>query len=124
MKILRVRFKNLNSLRGEQPHEVDFEKEPLRGAGLFAITGPTGAGKSTLLDAITLALYGRAARYGDTSNPEDMMSRHCGECHAAVEFEVAAGRFRAEWHLWRARRRPDGELQKPNATSTTRRACR
>ena len=113
MKILRVRFKNLNSLRGEQPHEVDFEKEPLRGAGLFAITGPTGAGKSTLLDAITLALYGRAARYGDTSNPEDMMSRHCGECHAAVDFEVAAGRFRAEWHLWRARRRPDGELQKP-----------
>ena len=113
MKILRVQFKNLNSLRGDQPHEVDFEQEPLRGVSLFAITGPTGAGKSTLLDAITLALYGRAARYGDTSNPEDMMSRHCGECYASVEFEVAAGRFRAEWHLRRARSKPDGKLQPP-----------
>ncbi len=113
MKILRVQFQNLNSLRGKEPHELDFEREPLRGVSLFAITGPTGAGKSTLLDAITLALYGRAARYGDEPNPGDMMSRHCGECHASVDFEVAAGRYRAEWHLWRARRRPDGELQKP-----------
>ena len=77
MKILNVKLFNLNSMRGE--HVVDFEKEPLRGSGLFAITGPTGAGKSTLLDAITLALYGRAARYGNVANPDDMMSRHCAE---------------------------------------------
>ena len=61
MKILRIRLVNLNSLRGE--HVVEFEHGPLAEAGLFLICGPTGAGKSTLLDAITLALYGRAARY-------------------------------------------------------------
>src|SRR2546427_12714563 len=89
MKVLRVRLENLNSLRGR--HEVDFQAEPLAGAGLFAITGPTGAGKSTVLDAITLALYGKAARYGSTPSPEDMMSRHCGECRAAAEFRAPSG---------------------------------
>ncbi len=109
MKILRIKLKNLNSLRGE--HEVNFEQEPLRSAGLFCIAGPTGAGKSTLLDAVTLALYGRAARYGNETNPADMMSRHSGECQAEVEFSVPSGRYRAEWILHRARRKFDGALQ-------------
>jgi len=109
MKILHIRLKNLNSLRGE--HEVDLEGEPLGSAGIFAITGPTGAGKSTLLDAITLALYGRAARYGENANPEDMMSRHTGECQAEVIFEVDEGRFRAVWQLRRSRGKAEGNLQ-------------
>lgn len=109
MKILRIGLSNLNSLRGE--HEVDLEAEPLGNAGIFAITGQTGAGKSTLLDAVTLALYGRAARYGESPNPEDMMSRHTGECHAEVDFEVPRGRFRAVWQLRRARGQADGKLQ-------------
>jgi len=109
MRILRIKLKNLNSLRGE--HAVDFEAEPLASAGLFAITGSTGAGKSTLLDAVTLGLYGHAARYGNTSNPEDMMSRHCGECQAEVDFVVPKGRYRAEWQLRRARGRADGNMQ-------------
>jgi len=111
MKILRIRLKNLNSLKGE--HCIDLAAEPLASAGLFAITGPTGAGKSTLLDAVTLALYGKAARYGNESNPEHMMSRHCGECSAEVEFEVPAGVFRAVWERHRAKNRPDGALQPP-----------
>lgn len=111
MKILRIRVKNLNSLKGE--HLVDLTKEPLAGAGLFAITGPTGAGKSTLLDAITLALFGRAARYGNESNPEHVMSRHCGECSAEVEFEVPSGMFRAVWERRRAFNKADGKLQQP-----------
>ena len=69
MKILRIRLTNLNSLQGS--HIGDLTEEPLASAGLFAITGPTGAGKSTLLDAITLALFGRAARYGNESNHFD-----------------------------------------------------
>ena len=109
MRILRIALKNLNSLRGE--HVVDLTEEPLASAGLFAITGATGAGKSTLLDAVTLALYGRAARYGNEPNPGSMMSRHCGECTAEVEFSVPAGTYRAVWQLRRARGKADGKLQ-------------
>ena len=111
MKILRIRLKNLNSLKGE--HCVDLTAEPLASAGLFAITGAMGAGKSTLLDAITLALYGKAARYGNESNPEHVMSRHCGECSAEVEFEVPKGTYRAVWERHRSRKKPDGALQQP-----------
>ncbi len=109
MKILRLALSNLNSLQG--PNALDFTTPPLAHSGLFAITGPTGAGKSTLLDAITLALYGRAARYGHVPNPDAVMSRHTGECSAEVEFSCAAGTFRSVWQLQRARKKPDGKLQ-------------
>jgi len=111
MRILCIRLNNLNSLKGQ--HKIDLTDEPLASAGLFAITGPTGAGKTTLLDAVTLALYGRAARYDDP-NPEHMMTRHCGECSAEVDFEVKSGVFRAVWERHRAGRRADGNLQKAN----------
>ena len=115
MKIKSIRLKNLNSLKGE--HFIDLTKEPLAGAGLFAITGPTGAGKSTLLDAITLALYGKAARYDSLSNPEDMMSRHSADSSAEVEFEVTRNNikesYRAVWKRHRAGGKADGKLQAP-----------
>lgn len=111
MKILRIRLKNLNSLKGE--HCVDLTAEPLASAGLFAITGPMGAGKSTLLDAVTLALYGKAARYENESNPEHVMSRHTGECSAEVEFEVPSGIYRAVWERHRAGKKAEGRLQNP-----------
>ena len=60
MKILSLRLKNLNSLKGEWT--IDFTQPPFVDNGLFAITGPTGAGKSTLLDAICLALYHETPR--------------------------------------------------------------
>lgn len=109
MKITRIYLKNLNSLRGE--FTINLEEEPFANTGIFAITGPTGAGKSTILDAITLALYGRAARYDNKPNPENMMSRGTGECQAEVEFEVSKGRYRASWQMKRARGKPDGKLQ-------------
>ena len=111
MKIQRIILNNLNSLRGE--HTIDLTVEPLSNAGLFAITGQTGSGKSTLLDAITLALYGRAARYGNQPSPENMMSRRCGECSAAVEFEIPDGKYTAVWQLRRARGKADGRIQSP-----------
>jgi len=111
MKILRLRFTNLNSLRDEW--SIDFTKPPLSESGLFAITGPTGAGKTTLLDAITLALYGRAARYGTEPSPEQMMSRHTGSCSAEVEFSCASGVYRSVWQLKRARNQPTGKVQNP-----------
>lgn len=109
MKILRLRLHNLNSLSGE--NVVDFSQPPLAHAGLFAITGPTGAGKTTLLDAITLALYGRVARYGKDPSPDAVMSRHTGECSAEIEFSCASGTYRSVWQLQRARKKPDGKLQ-------------
>ncbi len=110
MRILRIQFENLNSLHAG---DINLEDGPLARAGLFAITGPTGSGKSTLLDAITLALYGKAARYDSAPNPEAMMSRHTGHCRAEVTFEVNGAAYRAEWQLRRARGKADGNLQPP-----------
>ncbi|MBW3130570.1 AAA family ATPase [Hymenobacter profundi] len=110
MKILRVRFFNLNSLRGE--HFVDFSHAPLADAGLFAITGPTGAGKTTILDAITLALYGQVPRH-EGSGPEQVMSHGTGESWAEVEFQVNGKTYRSKWGQYRARRKPGGNLQDP-----------
>ena len=67
MKILAIRGRNLASLEGD--FELDFTAEPLKSAGIFAITGSTGAGKSTLLDALCLALFDTTPRLSSvTSN--------------------------------------------------------
>ncbi len=109
MKILKVIIRNLNSLKGD--HVVDFGKDPLASAGLFAITGATGSGKTTILDGITLALFGKAARYGDEASPEDVMTRGTADCSAEVTFEVKKGVFIAQWSLARARGKLDGNIQ-------------
>ena len=112
MKILELRFKNLNSLHGEW--FIDFTAPEYISNGIFALTGPTGAGKSTLLDAICLALYGATPRLGKiTKSSNEIMSRRTGECYAEVLFESRAGRFRCQWAQHRARKKPDGELQIP-----------
>ncbi|MCD6534770.1 MAG: chromosome segregation protein SMC [Deltaproteobacteria bacterium] len=109
MKILNLRFKNLNSLVGEW--SIDFTTPEYVGDGIFAITGPTGAGKSTILDAICLALYGRTPRLKLISkNSNEIMSRQTGECFAEVTFATQAGQFRAHWSQHRARKKSDGNL--------------
>ena len=112
MKILQVRFKNLNSLVGEW--EIDLTHPAFTSDGIFAIAGPTGAGKTTILDAICLALYGRTPRLSKvTKSGNEIMSRQIGECFAEVTFETQTGRFRCHWSQHRARKKPDGELQSP-----------
>ncbi|MDR0214504.1 MAG: AAA family ATPase [Comamonas sp.] len=112
MKILKLRLKNLNSLKGEWL--IDFTAKPFAGNSLFAITGPTGAGKSTLLDAICLALYNRTPRLGKiTKNSNDIITRHTGDCLAEVEFEVKGIAYRAFWSQRRSRDKADGKLQDP-----------
>jgi len=112
MKILELRFKNLNSLYGEWI--IDFTSPEYVADGIFALTGPTGAGKSTILDAICLALYGATPRMGRiTKSSNEIMSRQTGECYAEVTFESQAGRFRCHWAQHRGRKKADGELQNP-----------
>lgn len=110
MKILELRFKNLNSLYGEWL--IDFTDPEYVSNGIFALTGPTGVGKSTILDALCLALYGATPRLGRiTKSGNEIMSRQTGECYAEVFFESQAGRFRCHWEQRRARKKADGNLQ-------------
>ncbi len=112
MRILEIRFKNLNSLAGEWL--IDFTHPAYAADGIFAITGPTGSGKTTILDALCLALYGCTPRLSRvTKGGNEIMSRQTGACFAEAVFETPAGRYRCHWSQHRARKRPAGELQPP-----------
>lgn len=109
MKILKLRFKNINSFYGKL-YTVDFTAPPLSDTGLFIISGPTGAGKSTLLDVITLALYNEVPRFekkisraeidrlGSIVNTKAADEPKC-EAYAEVEYEVRTGSYRASWSI-------------------------
>ena len=102
MKILKLRFKNLNSLKGE--NEINFTVPPLSETGIFAITGPTGAGKSTILDAITLALYNQTPRSGINSKKSlekngAIITRHTFESYSEIDYEANGKQYRSKWSV-------------------------
>ena len=101
MKILQLRFKNINSLAGE--NEIDFTKPIFTQDGLFAITGKTGAGKSSILDAIALALFGKTPRVEITGTDNAVITRGEKDCYAEVIFEVAGNIWKSSWKQERTR---------------------
>lgn len=126
MRILSISGYNLASLEDE--FEIRLDQEPLRSAGLFAITGRTGSGKSTLLDAMCLALYGDCPRLsaaginddvpdasGENIKSKDARSilrRGASVGEARVSFLAHDGQiYEAGWTIRRARNKPDGRLQ-------------
>jgi exonuclease SbcC len=108
LKLLSLRLKNINSFKDEL--HLDFTKEPLSDASLFAITGPTGSGKTTLLDAISVALYNRTPRLDGTgsSNPVNLLSQGTREGFSEVVFQANDTQYLAEW---RARRSKKGDVK-------------
>jgi len=107
MKILTIKFKNINNLKGE--NEISFEDDPLRSAGIFAITGPTGSGKSTLLDVITLALFNKIPRFKGSiskSSIEGMgsvVTHHMDEASASITYEIHNQKYTSSWTVGKTR---------------------
>ncbi|MGQ1946695.1 SbcC/MukB-like Walker B domain-containing protein [Geofilum sp. OHC36d9] len=95
MKILNLKFKNINSLAGE--NEIDFTNPAFSNDGLFAITGKTGSGKSSILDAISLALYGKTPRVDVTGSENAVMTRGEKDCYSEIIFEVTGKRWKSAW---------------------------
>ena len=102
MKILKIEFQNINSLRGA--HKIDFTNSPFTESSLFAITGPTGSGKSTLLDVISLALFNQVPRLGRISRAEILnkgaiLTRNQKEAFASVTYLCKYGIFCSQWSI-------------------------
>ena len=92
MKILKLKTKNINSLKGE--NEIDFSSPQFQNK-IFAIVGKTGAGKSTLLDAITLALYAETTRL--KKEVFQLITEGCNNAYAEVHFEVNKKVYRSRF---------------------------
>ncbi|MDT0676663.1 AAA family ATPase [Autumnicola musiva] len=102
MKILKIEFQNINSLKGK--HLIDFTAAPFTGSSLFAITGPTGSGKSTILDVISLALFNQVPRLGKISKGEiiskgAILTRNQKEAFARVTYKSKSGIFASQWSI-------------------------
>ncbi len=106
MKILNIFFKNINSLEGES--RIHFDKAPILGGGVFAITGPNGSGKTSILDAITLGLYGETFRFNRPA--EHVMTKSTADSFAEVEFALGKDKYKTSWRVARANGSATGEL--------------
>ncbi len=128
MKLKKLTIHNIASIENAV---IDFEQEPMKSGDLFLITGPTGAGKSTILDAICLALYNKTPRLTGNDkkdktavaledvkklaphSPANFLRQNTGEGFTEVIFQGSNGiEYCARWYLARARKKPDGKIQR------------
>lgn len=79
MKLLSLRLKNINSFKNEL--HLDFTKEPLSNATLFAITGPTGSGKTTTLYSILAELNRPEVNIVTVEDPVEYQMSGVGQVH-------------------------------------------
>lgn len=102
MRINKIFIRNIHSLKGE--HTIDFDVLPLKGSGIFAITGPTGAGKSSILDAITLALYSRVPRIGKVTdsavqNLGSLVTHFTREAAVEIRYTIRDEVYLSTWSI-------------------------
>ncbi|MBY5161769.1 AAA family ATPase, partial [Salsipaludibacter albus] len=88
MRPTRLDLEGFASFR--QPTSLDFTD-----ADLFVLSGPTGSGKSSIIDAMTFALYGVVARYGDKRLVAPVISNGRNEARVRLAFAVGDDHYTA-----------------------------
>ncbi len=114
MRILKIEFENINSIKGKW--EIDFTNPNYQeNHNIFVICGPTGSGKTSILDAVSLALYGKTPRQSVINNGEggnEIMTRGTSSLYAKITYQCKKGVFTSSFTQRRARDKADGNLQK------------
>ncbi len=87
MRPVKLEVKGFSAFRDEAV--VDFAD-----IELVALVGSTGSGKSSVIDAMTFALYGSAARYGER-DVAPMINQLSTEARVRFTFEVAGVQYSA-----------------------------
>ncbi len=120
MRPLRLELEGFSTFR--ERTVLDF-----RDLDLVALTGSTGAGKSTVIDAMTFALYGSVARYGNTGVVEPVIHQLSTEAKVRFDFEVGGQPYIATRVTRRQQQRSrggDGSVGQPRSRRATTKEAR